>query len=68
MLEEITAQLLIPCIIHACRDGLIAVNYAARAAGISRHMNAFQAREQCSEIQLVHVETIGKLYFLIFIF
>lgn len=42
-----------------CRDGLIAVNYAARAAGITRHMRVAEARQKCPQLQLVHVATIG---------
>lgn len=40
-------------------DGLIAVNYAARAKGITRHMRVAEARLKCPELTLVHVETIG---------
>jgi DNA polymerase eta len=39
-------------------DGLIAVNYAARAAGISRHMRADEALRICPHIRLQHVELI----------
>lgn len=38
-------------------DGLIAVNYAARAAGVKRGMPTQTARELCSSIVLVHVNT-----------
>jgi nucleotidyltransferase/DNA polymerase involved in DNA repair len=38
---------------------LIAVNYAARAAGITRHMRVAQAMKHCPELRLVHVQTIG---------
>ncbi|KAI8906096.1 hypothetical protein DFJ77DRAFT_412911, partial [Powellomyces hirtus] len=38
-------------------QGLIAVNYAARAAGIKRHSTADDARKRCPEVQLVHVAT-----------
>lgn len=41
------------------REGLIAVNYEARAAGVTRHMRASQAKKICPGIRLVHVETIG---------
>lgn len=40
--------------------GLIAVNYAARAAGITRHMRVGEARQKCPELRTVHVETIGQ--------
>ncbi|KAI9224630.1 hypothetical protein BC828DRAFT_372834 [Blastocladiella britannica] len=38
-------------------QGLIAVNYAARAAGIHRHMNVTEARAACPELVAVHVAT-----------
>jgi nucleotidyltransferase/DNA polymerase involved in DNA repair len=41
------------------REGLIAVNYPARARGITRHMRVQDALKQCPELRLVHVETIG---------
>ncbi len=41
--------------------GLIAVNYAARARGITRHMRTAQAMETCPDLVLVHVQTIGTL-------
>lgn len=37
---------------------LIAVNYAAREKGITRHENAAAALHKCPEIALVHVEVI----------
>lgn len=40
-------------------EGCIAVNYAARAAGIVRHERVSEALRKCPELQLVHVETIG---------
>ena len=40
-------------------EGLIAVNYAARAKGITRHMRIAEAKIKCPELTLVHVETIG---------
>lgn len=43
-----------------CRDGLIAVNYAARAKGVTRHMRVGEAKKVCPELQLVHVRTIGE--------
>eukprot|EP00775_Hariotina_reticulata_P003602 gene3602-3867_t len=41
-------------------QGLIAVNYAARAAGVTRHMRVAEAIKICPELQLVHVQTIGR--------
>jgi hypothetical protein len=41
------------------RNGLIAVNYAARAAGVTRHMRVPDARKACPGLRLVHVQTIG---------
>ncbi|CAK9104268.1 DNA polymerase eta (Radiation-sensitive protein 30) (AtRAD30) (Y-family DNA polymerase H) (AtPOLH) [Durusdinium trenchii] len=41
-------------------DGLIAVNYAARAAGVKRGMRAADAQKACPNIVLVHVETISE--------
>eukprot|EP00741_Cyanophora_paradoxa_P000254 tig00000402_g246.t1 len=41
-------------------DGLIAVNYAARAKGVARFCSIEQAKELCPDIVLVHVETIGN--------
>ena len=40
-------------------QGIIAVNYPARDAGIRRHHTAAEARRLCPTIALVHVETIG---------
>lgn len=40
-------------------DGLIAVNYAARASGVKRGMRATEASQICPGLRLVHVETIG---------
>ena len=40
-------------------EGLIAVNYAARAAGITRHDRATTALQKCPQIRLAHVEYIG---------
>lgn len=37
-----------------------AVNYPARAAGITRHMRRAEAKAKCPELQCVHVETIGE--------
>ncbi|ORY96491.1 hypothetical protein BCR43DRAFT_563787 [Syncephalastrum racemosum] len=41
-------------------QGLIAVNYAARAAGVTRHANIEDARKACPEIQLLHVATYAE--------
>ena len=38
--------------------GIIAVNYEARAKGVSRNMRGDQARECCPEIELVMVPVI----------
>ncbi|DBA78376.1 TPA: hypothetical protein ACH3X2_007884 [Trebouxia sp. C0005] len=48
----------IPCAVQQW-EGLIAVNYPARAAGITRHMRRAEAKAKCPELQCVHVETIG---------
>lgn len=40
-------------------QGLIAINYAARARGITRHMRVQEAMARCPELQCVHVQTIG---------
>jgi len=40
-------------------EGLIAVNYAARAKGITRHMRVGEAKLKCPDLICVHVETIG---------
>lgn len=40
-------------------DGLIAVNYAARASGVKRFMRPAEASQLCPGIHLVHVETLG---------
>ncbi|KAI8462258.1 MAG: hypothetical protein J3K34DRAFT_200570 [Monoraphidium minutum] len=47
-----------PCAVQQWQ-GLIAVNYAARAAGITRHMRAPDATKLCPGLRLVHVQTIG---------
>ena len=41
-------------------EGLIAVNYAARAAGITRHMRVAEARQKCPELICCHVQTLGE--------
>ena len=43
------------------RDGLIAVNYAARTFGVGRHMRVGEALKACPGLKLVHVRTIGKV-------
>ena len=43
------------------RDGLIAVNYTARAF-VTRHMRAGEALKACPGLKLVHVKTIGKTW------
>ena len=40
-------------------QGLIAVNYAARSKGVTRHMRVNEAKQLCPQLVLVHVETIG---------
>ena len=40
--------------------GIIAVNYEARAKGVSRNMRGDQAREKCPEIELVMVPVISE--------
>jgi len=39
-------------------NAVIAVNYAARAYGVSRHLKIEQVLEKCPNIKLVHVDTI----------
>ena len=41
-------------------QGIIAVNYPARAAGVKRHLTVAEAKRQCPALHLVHVETIGE--------
>ncbi|KAJ3095438.1 DNA-directed DNA polymerase eta rad30 [Phlyctochytrium bullatum] len=40
-------------------QGLIAVNYAARAHGIKRHSTMDEAKKLCPNLRLVHVATFG---------
>ena len=40
-------------------SGLIAVNYPARRAGVTRFMNATVAAQTCPSLRLVHVQTIS---------
>lgn len=39
---------------------IIAVNYAARAKGVTRHMRGDEAKEQCPEIRLVKVPNVRE--------
>lgn len=54
------SQITLHACIHVFRDGLIAVNYAARARGVTRHMRVSEARKLLPELRLVHVQTIGE--------
>ena len=40
--------------------GIIAVNYEARAQGVTRNMRGDQAREKCPEIELVMVPVVRE--------
>lgn len=40
--------------------GIIAVNYAARAKGVTRHMRGDEAKEHCPDIELVKVPNINQ--------
>ncbi|XP_031625500.1 DNA polymerase eta [Contarinia nasturtii] len=40
--------------------GIIAVNYPARAKGVTRHMRGDEAKEQCEDIELVKVPNIRE--------
>ena len=40
-------------------QGIIVVNYPARAAGVKRHLTVAEAKRQCP-LHLAHVETIGE--------
>ena len=53
----------VPCAVQQW-EGLIAINYAARAQGITRHMRVHEAKARCPELVCVHVQTIGKLQML----
>ena len=48
-------------------EGLIAINYPARAAGITRHMRVGEATKICPDLQAVHVQTLGTAHCLIVI-
>ncbi len=48
----------VPCAVQQW-EGLIAINYAARAQGITRHMRVHEAKARCPELVCVHVQTIG---------
>lgn len=39
---------------------IIAVNYAARAKGVTRHMRGDEAKKQCPDIQLVKVPNVRE--------
>lgn len=44
------------------RDGLIAVNYAARAFGVKRNgTSVAEARRLCPDIQFIHVQLLSAL-------
>lgn len=43
-------------------DGLIAINYAAKGRGVTRHMRVFEAKKICPELRCVHVQTIGRCF------
>lgn len=40
--------------------GIIAVNYPARAQGVTRHMRGDEAKQQCPDIELVKVPNIRE--------
>lgn len=40
--------------------GIIAVNYAARACGVTRHMRGDEAKKHCPQIQLVRVPNVRE--------
>ena len=48
-----------PCCVQQWFN-LIAVNYPARSAGVTRHISAVNARRLCPDINLVHVETLDE--------
>jgi len=41
-------------------SSLIAINYPARAKGITRHMTVKEAKEKCPELKCVHVATYDE--------
>jgi nucleotidyltransferase/DNA polymerase involved in DNA repair len=54
--------------LHSCikkfssfRQGLIAVNYAARAAGVAKRMRVQDAKKICPQLCCVHVQVLGVL-------
>ncbi|GIL82915.1 hypothetical protein Vretimale_8420 [Volvox reticuliferus] len=49
----------VPCAVQQW-EGLIAVNYAARAGGVTRHMRVTEAKKVCPQLRTIHVETIGE--------
>jgi DNA polymerase eta len=50
----------VPCAVQQW-SGLIAVNYAARQAGITRHMRVQEAVKVCPDLVAIHVEVWGAL-------
>lgn len=40
-------------------EGIIAINYAAKGRGVTRHMRVAEARAKCPELRCVHVQTLG---------
>ncbi|CAL5228751.1 g11937 [Coccomyxa viridis] len=48
----------VPCAVQQW-EGLIAINYAGRAQGITRHMRLHEAKARCPELICVHVQTTG---------
>lgn len=58
-LAQLTMRMPLTPWLQTCREGLIAVNYPARASGITRHMRVHEARQKCPQLQTVHVQTIG---------
>jgi DNA polymerase eta len=44
-------------VLNCNRDGLIAINYAARKFGLSRHIDRAEARKLCPELIMQHVAT-----------
>lgn len=44
----------------ACICRIIAVNYPARAQGVTRHMRGDEAKEHCPEIELVKVPKVHE--------
>lgn len=62
-LQELTAsEAVLDDCLPLLQDGLIAINYAARALGVTRHMRVLQAMQKCPELQCLHVQTLGEIY------